>query len=258
MIPQIDLTQDETQASQQLMAALSEFGFARIARHGISSALISQAYRQTQLLFDLALEEKQSYALTNLGERGYTGFAKETAVGHSQADLKEFWHIGPEGNSDYPANLWPQQLPDFQGTMLALYNSLDELASQILRLVARELDVPTAHFDALTQGGNSVLRLLHYPPLKQLDQSQLNGAMRAAPHTDINLLTLLIGASTSGLQIHSKQGEWIDIEHESDDIIIDTGDMMALLTDNQLPSTTHRVVNQGSDQAAILFLIMFF
>ncbi|WP_345426353.1 isopenicillin N synthase family dioxygenase [Halioxenophilus aromaticivorans] len=230
----------------QLWQALAEFGFVVISDHGISASTFTKAYALSQQLFGLPLAQKQGFEQGN-GQRGYIAFGKETAKGSNHPDLKEYWHIGPELNTagavyvDYPANVWPDaQMPAFKPFFLALHQQLTEVALTLLEALALAMELPNDYFANMIHRGNSVQRLIHYPPLGQTDPGE---SVRAAAHADINLMTLLIGATDSGLELLDKNGRWLAVENQANDLVVDTGDMMALLTNNALPATVHRVVN---------------
>lgn len=238
---------------EQLKESLSSTGFVRITDHGIDSNTLRQAYDLLKQLFDLPLNTKQRYALDQPGLRGYTGFGRERAKGQSAADLKEFWHIGKELASDspyyarYPANLWPSELPEFTQLFKALFSKLEAIALQLLNAIGEGFDIEESYFPRLINDGNSVLRLIHYPAVEGLDTTN---QMRAAAHADINLMTLLVGATDSGLQLLDKQGNWVDVTTKPDEIVVDTGDMMARITGHTLPSTIHRVINPDNSSSA--------
>ena len=183
------------------------------------------------------------------GQRGYTSFGKEHAKNRKVGDLKEFWHVGrdlEEGNprrSTYGKNEWPAELPEFKANTLALYNALDGAASVMLQALAEFFKMPRTTFSDMAKDGNSVLRIIHYPPLK--DQF-IPGAVRAAEHEDINLITLLCESTASGLELLTRQNEWLPIDSIRGQIIVDSGDMLSRITNEVIPSTTHRVVNPAS------------
>ena len=236
-----------------LRESLTSTGFVRITNHGIDTETLAQAYSLTKRLFDLPLTTKNQYELEQLGLRGYTGFGKERAKGQTAADLKEFWHIGKELDQSsryidrYPQNLWPTELPEFESTFKSLFTQLEQIALTLLEAIGESFDIPGDYFPALINDGNSVLRLIHYPAVEGMDTAN---QMRAAAHADINLMTLLVGATDSGLQLLDKQGNWVDVETTQNEIVVDTGDMMARITANTLPSTVHRVINPDNSRSA--------
>lgn len=250
IVPSLSLKQSTNEFTDAFCNSLKQTGFARIIDHGIDTQRLKKAYQTVEQLFDLSLESKQACELKDLGIRGYTGFGKEKAKGQSQGDLKEFWHIGKELNADspyfdvYPPNVWPTELTHFKNDFLSLFADLEDIALELLSHISIGLNIKSDYFPSLINDGNSVLRLIHYPPVKGMDtQNQ----MRAAPHADINLMTLLVGATDSGLQLLDKNDEWQDVQTGADEIVVDTGDMMALLTGNTLPSTVHRVINPDAN-----------
>ena len=208
----------------------------------------------------MPLEVKKQYQYEQGGQRGYIDFGLERAKDNQFSDLKEFWHIGPELEIDsqyyaqYPHNLWPTELPDFKNVFAELFLQLEKVANDLLIAMSVGLEVDSNYFSGLVHEGNSVLRLIHYPPVENLDTTN---QMRAAAHSDINLLTLLVCASEAGLQLLDQHGQWCDIATQQKEIIVDTGDMMALITGNKLPSTVHRVVNPD-DGSKSRYSIPFF
>lgn len=244
-----------------LWHALASYGFVVICDHGIRPSTFARAYELTQQLFALPASDKQVYELGG-GHRGYVSFGKETAKGCEFPDLKEFWHIGPEfepGEScrvaPFPKNLWPdQQIPAFKAFFKGLHRELNQVALRLLHALAMAMQLPENYFNDLIYMGNSVQRLIHYPPLSALEQGS---AVRAAAHADINLMTLLVGATESGLELLDKSGKWLAVENHENDLVVDTGDMMALLTNNELPATIHRVVNP-TDKTKARYSIPYF
>ncbi|MFT5572011.1 MAG: isopenicillin N synthase-like dioxygenase [Cryomorphaceae bacterium] len=233
-----------------LINSLKTFGFVVIKDHGLDASLLSTSHNLNQQLFALPTDKKLNYTHTQLGLRGYTAFAKEHAKDNPEPDLKEFWHIGPEMDNhspyygQYPSNLWPQEIADFEPAMLQLYRQLSDTGGVLLDAVGHGLGLPSDYFPQLIKDGNSVLRLIHYPPVRGMNTQD---QMRAAPHADINLMTLLVGASDSGLQLLDRNNQWLAVDSQAGEIIVDSGDMMALITGNTLPSTVHRVINPVSE-----------
>lgn len=245
----LDLERNPDAFTQSLYDGLTDCGFVVLRDHGIDEADLKKAYELIESLFAQPLETKLRYDSGQGGARGYTAFGRENAKGNAHADLKEFWHVGQELPADspykavYEDNVWPQELPEFKPHMLSIYRQLEVLARRMLAVLAKPLGLAPDFFDKMTEQGNSVYRLLHYPAVKGLDTQN---SMRAAPHADINLITLLLGATDSGLEILGKDGEWIPVESTADEIVLDTGDMMSRLTNEVFPSTVHRVVNPGA------------
>lgn len=231
---------------EDLYVGLKRFGFIVLKDHPIDADLLDRAYALQEQLFSLPEETKRAYAIEDgSGQRGYTPFGQEHAKNSSYPDLKEFWHIGREA-SEFPKNLWPEELSEFKPVFTEIYKRLDEVGRLILGALTGPLEVSPDYFDTRTDRGDSILRLLHYPPIPAgVDPN----CVRAAPHEDINLITLLVSASASGLEIKPPKGpgadlvEWLPIECDPGSIIVDSGDMLARLTNDVIPATTHRVVN---------------
>ena len=254
-IPTFDIRQfDSGRAAfvADLGAAYREWGFAGIRGHGIAQDLVNDAYAAFQRFFALPEQTKKAYHVrAGGGARGYTPFGIETAKGSAHFDLKEFWHIGrelPPGNP-YRAvmadNLWPAEVPEFKPHALALYRALDDLGSRVLAALALHIGLPEAYFADKTNAGNSILRPIHYPPITAPDVPNV----RSGAHEDINLITLLVGASAEGLQVLSRQGAWVPFTADADTIVVNIGDMLQRLTNHVYPSTTHRVVNPPGEEA---------
>jgi len=236
----------------QLGAAYREWGFAGINGHGITDAQLEGAYRAFQAFFALPDEVKRKYHVPGGGgARGYTPFGIETAKDSRYPDLKEFWHVGREipRDSKYadvmPPNLWPEEVPEFHRQAYGLYQALDMLGSQVLSALALHLGLDENYFADKTDFGNSILRPIHYPPITAPDIPNV----RAGAHEDINLITLLVGASAAGLEVKSRQGEWVPFTADADTIVVNIGDMLQRLTNHVYPSTTHRVVNPPGEAA---------
>ncbi len=236
----------------ELGAAYREWGFAGISGHGIPQSRIDEAYAAFKAFFALPDEVKKQYHVPGGGgARGYTPFGVETAKGATHFDLKEFWHVGREipDDSKYrdvmPPNLWPAEVPGFREHGYGLYRTLDRLGSQVLSALALHIGLPEDWFADKTDFGNSILRPIHYPPITADDIPNV----RAGAHEDINLITLLVGASAAGLEVLSKKGEWVPFTSDADTIVVNIGDMLQRLTNHVYPSTTHRVVNPRGEEA---------
>ncbi len=257
-IPVVDL-RDFTQGTprqrqsfvDELGKAFHEIGFVGVVGHGIPQQLVDKFYDRAQAFFALPEEVKRKYEIEGLaGQRGYTSFGKEHAKHSNVGDLKEFFQIGqevPQGHplrKEYPDNVHVAEVPDFVATGIELYWQFEKAGAALLRGIALYLDLPEDYFDDPITYGNSILRAIHYPPITQEPKS----AIRAEQHEDINLITLLVGASAGGLQILTKEGEWVDVLPEHDEIVINVGDMLQRLTNDYLKSTTHRVVNPPREE----------
>ena len=237
---------------EELGSAYREWGFAGIRNHGIAQSLIDDAYDVFAQFFALPEETKRKYHVAGGGgARGYTPFGVETAKGAQHSDLKEFWHIGREiprdsmYAGDMAPNLWPDEVPRFREVGYALYQALDQLGSRVLSALALHIDLPETYFIDKTDSGNSILRPIHYPPITAPDIPKV----RAGAHEDINLITLLVGASAEGLEVKSRKGEWVPFTADADTIVVNIGDMLQRLTNHVYPSTTHRVVNPPGEKA---------
>lgn len=257
-IPSVDLadflSDDPKRKAQfvtQIGEAYQEIGFVSLSNHFLSSDLIANLYKEVKDFFELPTEVKAQYEIPGLaGQRGYVSFGKEHAKGQSKGDLKEFFHFGQEPTQDaqlaepYPDNVLVAECPDFNKTGMLAYRMLEKTGIYVLRALALYMDLEETYFDKWVRNGNSILRPIHYPPITQ----EPDGAVRAGAHGDINLITLLMGASTGGLQVLTKEGQWVDALPEEDQLVINVGDMLERHTNNKLRSTIHRVVNPPRDQ----------
>ncbi len=236
--------------AQAIGRSFADYGFAIIADHGIVQTDIQAVSDDMRAFFALPYELKLKYRIKNGGgQRGYTPFGIEAAKGARLSDLKEFWHVGrdlPEDHRLYPAspkNIDVTELPGFHARATTLFRALDKLGVQILRAIALYLALAPDYFDDKVRDGNSILRLLHYPPL-----DAPSDAVRAEAHEDINVITLLLGAEEAGLQLLDRAGLWRAINPPPGCVVINIGDMLQRLTNNVLPSTTHRVVNPAPER----------
>jgi len=227
-------------------------GFAIVRDHGISLALIERAEAEAKAFFALPEATKSAYAAVGSGgARGYTPFGVETAKGLSAHDLKEFWHVGRELPAGHryrdvmPDNVWPSEVPQFRATMLALFEAFDVAGAKVLAAVARFLSVDEDYFADTIRDGNSVLRLLHYPPV----EASAGASIRAGAHEDINTITLLLGAEEAGLELKTRDGRWLAVSPEPGELVVNIGDMLQRLTNGRLRSTSHRVVNPAPERA---------
>ncbi|HEX7768756.1 MAG TPA: 2-oxoglutarate and iron-dependent oxygenase domain-containing protein [Dokdonella sp.] len=264
-IPTLDIRRydgDRDAFVAELGTAYREWGFAGIRGHGISPALIEGAYEAFRAFFALPTDVKMQYHVKGGGgARGYTPFGIETAKDSRYPDLKEFWHIGREIARDsvhadvMPPNLWPVEVPAFREYGEGLYAALDALGSRVLCALALHIGLPEHWFADKTDSGNSILRPIHYPPITAGDVPNV----RAGAHEDINLITLLVGASAQGLEVKSRKGEWVPFTADADTIVVNIGDMLQRLTNHVYPSTTHRVVNPpGEDARKPRYSVPFF
>lgn len=227
-------------------SAFSEIGFVALKGHFLDDTLTNHLYTSIKDFFALPESIKLQYEIEGMaGQRGYTSFGRETAKGSKIADLKEFWHFGQYHDPDgiYPSNYLVSELDSFNVYGEKAYKALENTGLHLLRAIAEHLDLPANYFDQWVIGGNSILRPIHYPPVKSEDRK----AIRAAAHGDINLITLLMGAHGKGLQVQRLDGVYVDAIAEPDELMINVGDMLSRLTNNRLKSTIHRVVNPNED-----------
>ena len=241
-----DQDRDPDGFARALGGSFERFGFAIVADHGVPADLVARAWRETEALFALPDAEKRGYHVEGGGgQRGYTPFKTEIAKGATAVDLKEFWHVGrplPEGHrfsGIMPPNIWPARPEGFRETFEDLFAAFDRAGDRLLSAIARHLGLESSWFDAAVKDGNSILRLLHYPPIP----ADAEG-VRAGAHEDINLITLLLGAEEAGLELLDRAtGRWLALDPPEGAMVVNVGDMLQRLTNHVLPSTTHRVVN---------------
>jgi len=230
---------------QSLGKAYEEVGFVAVKNHGISDELIADLYKYVQQFFSLPLEQKRTYEIKGMaGQRGYTSFGTEHAKGSDAPDLKEFFQFGQIATDDfkeviYPPNVAVDQVKEFNPTFENAFRAFERSGTALLQAIALYLGLDENYFDQFVVNGNSIIRAIHYPPITHEPKS----AIRAEQHEDINLITLLIGASADGLEILSKQDEWVPVTSLPEQIVVNVGDMLQRFTNNKLRSTTHRVVN---------------
>lgn len=252
-IPSVNLTdfikgdaQQKAAFVQELGKAYEDIGFVAVRGHFLSDELSNNLYEQVKQFYALSADKKETYEVPGLaGQRGYTSFGKEHAKGRTEGDLKEFWQFGQwvdDGDpikAEYPDNVSVNELPQFNVLGKEAYKRLEETGKYMLRAIALYLGLDEFYFDGKIHNGNSILRAIHYPPITNEPKS----AVRAAEHEDINLITLLMGASAEGLEVLNKQNQWVAITALPDQLVVNVGDMLQRLTNNKLKSTTHRVVN---------------
>ncbi len=261
LIPELsfkEIEKGDSYSINLLKAALSDHGFFSIIEHGLSKKLVDDCYKSSKAFFDLDYEIKNTYSsVGSKGARGYTPKGIETAVGEKIADQKEFWHHGPVIDDSFdekiPKNLIIEQVPQFNSNFDELYNELHKIGSRVLSVIALSLGLDNNYFNSWVEKGNSLLRSIHYPPIESLSNPH-----RARAHEDINLITLLIGAEEGGLEVLNKDGSWIKVEPSSEAIVCNIGDMMQLVTDKKLKSTTHRVIQDTEAEPKSRYSIPFF
>ena len=242
---------------QKLGEAYQNIGFVAIKNHGLSQDLQGRLYGSIKDFFKLPDDIKSKYEKPEIGfQRGYTGKGKEHAKGRNTGDLKEFYHVGQELSripdsdpikSEYPPNIWPSEIPEFQNDANEAYRTLESAGKAMLQAIAISLDLDEEYFEDKVAYGNSILRQIHYFPIENPDEVPAD-AVRAAEHGDINLITLLMGASADGLQVKRMDGKWIPITALPDQLVVNVGDMLERLTNKKLKSTIHRVVNPSRDK----------
>lgn len=257
-IPSVDLAdfiskdpERKAKFVQEIGKAYEEIGFVALKNHFLDEELVEELYSEVKSFFALPLETKEKYEIEGGGgQRGYISFGKEHAKGKKEGDLKEFWHFGQEPSADanlkedYPENVVVSELPNFNKTGMQAYRMLEKTGIYVLRALALYIGLDEHYFDYWASNGNSILRPIHYPPITE----EPKGAVRAGAHGDINLITLLMGASAGGLQVLRMDGEWIDAIPNEDELVINVGDMLERHTNNKLRSTIHRVVNPPREQ----------
>jgi isopenicillin N synthase-like dioxygenase len=257
-IPVADLADYQAGGSRQqkfvrtVGDALVDIGFFALTGHGVDMGLIDQAYKVAEQFFELPETTKRQYEVKGMGgQRGYTSFGKEHAKDSKAPDLKEFWHVGqelPAGHplaSVYPKNFWPEQPPRFKATFLPLFEQLERCAMQLLEACALYIEEPKDRFSKTAESGNTILRVIHYPPVPADKHPE---SIRAAAHEDINLITLLCEATAGGLELLERNGSWRKISALKGQIIVDAGDMLQNITNGYFKSTTHRVVNPDNSR----------
>jgi len=250
LISLADQAGDAAGFAARLGGSFERFGFAMIADHGVPDAVVDRAWAMTKAFFALPEEEKRAYfEAGGGGARGYTPFKTEIAKGATHVDLKEFWHVGRElarghrFEAQMAPNVWPDRPEGFKQTFLDLFDALDAAGLKLLSAIALHLGLEPDWFDHAVADGNSVLRLLHYPPVA-VDAPEV----RAGAHEDINLITLLLGAEEAGLELLEKNGCWLPVKPPAGAMVVNVGDMLQRLTNHVLPSTTHRVVNPAPER----------
>ena len=257
-IPSVDLrdflSEDPTRKQKfvnEIGKAYEEIGFVALKGHFLDDKLVENLYREVRNFFSLPIETKEKYEIPGIGgQRGYVSFGKEHAKGRSAGDLKEFWQIGQEVEGDYvskehyPDNVQISEIHDFNRQSMALYRGFERSGSILLKAIASYLGLADDYFEPFIKNGNSILRAIHYPPILH----EPKNSIRAEAHEDINLITLLVGASAEGLEVKTADGSWLKVNAPENHFVVNVGDMLQRLTNNRLKSTTHRVVNPPRDK----------
>jgi len=252
---------DKIRFVDDLFRGLKDYGFIILSEHFVAQKKVDDAYTLLQEFFNLPSETKCKYHnKSGGGQRGYTPFGREKALGKTHPDLKEFWHVGREMPVEHPfypyygANYWPDEIADFRPVFTELYQSMEQTSLVLMQALGRALDLPPAYFNEMLNHGNSILRCIHYPPTERQDTRH---ALRAAAHEDINLITLLVGATDAGLELLDRNGEWLAVPSTERQIVVDSGDMLSRLCNDLIPATTHRVVNP-EDATSARFSMPYF
>jgi len=229
-----------------LFKGIKDYGFIILTDHTLSEKVIKDGYQAVETFFAQETSEKEKYiSIHGGGQRGYTPFGTEHARDSKFMDLKEFYHVGREVDDDhkfnqyYPKNIWPN-VDGFKNSLQNLYDELDKTSVILLEALGRALDVPQSYFTDMVECGNSILRAIHYPPL---GAKPPEGSVRAAAHGDINLITILMGATDGGLQLLDRDGSWLDVNTKEGQLVVDAGDMLSRITNEVIPATIHRVAN---------------
>lgn len=246
--------QEKAKFVSDLFNGIKDYGFIILTDHTVKEEVIKEGYKAVETFFALSEETKKTYVCTEGGgQRGYTPFGTEHAKDNPHKDLKEFWHVGREVadghkfNQYYPKNVWPKEIEGFQKNLENLYNELDKTSVILLEALGKALDVSQDYFKNMIDTGNSILRAIHYPPVGEAPPI---GSVRAAAHGDINLITILMGATASGLQLLDRDGTWLDVETKPGQLVVDSGDMMSRITNEVIPATIHRVINPEESTSA--------
>ncbi len=233
--------------------SFQRFGFAMVRDHGMDPALVADAWARAKAFFALPEAAKRAYLVPGGGgQRGYTAYGTEIAKGASENDLKEFWHVGrdlPPGSplaDTMPPNVWPQEIDGFRDTFTRLFAEFDRVGARLLSAIAVYLGLAPDWFVDPVRDGNSIIRLLHYPPV-----SPDAPGVRAGAHEDINLITMLLGAEEGGLELLDRSGNWLPVTPPEGALVINVGDMLQRLTNHVLPSTSHRVVNPPPERRGV-------
>lgn len=252
-VPMVSLSLSDAEFASQFGGSFERFGFAMVCDHDIDMALIDRAWAKSAEFFALPEDVKRKYLLPGLGgARGYTAFGTEIAKGAKEVDLKEFWHVGRDLPASHPLgaqqpnNIWPTEIDEFRSTFETLFAEFDRIGARLLSAIARYLGLADDYFVDTVRDGNSVMRLLHYPPVTGPAKG-----IRAEAHEDINTITLLLGAEEAGLEILDKDGSWLPVAPPPGAMAVNVGDMLQRLTNHKLPSTTHRVRNPDAGRASV-------
>jgi len=255
---------DQANFVNEMGTGLREYGFVIIEGHEIPPPLIQACYAKAKSFFELSAAEKQKYLVPGGGgQRGYTSLGQEHAKDSKYPDIKEFWHVGretfthTENSTRYPKNIWPEaHVSGFRDSFAELYDKLESMASKLLQATSLYLQLPKNTLSNMIVDGNSIIRALHYPPLAP--EHFKSGAVRAAAHEDINFITILCEATESGLELLNHDGKWMSVESGPGQMVVDSGDMLSRISNDIIPSTTHRVVNPPNGKNVARYSMPFF
>jgi isopenicillin N synthase-like dioxygenase len=225
-------------APSQFVESLRTTGFGVLKNHPVPPSEIAELYGGWAAFF--ASDTKFDYQFDKVKQDGYFPFLTEHAKGYSVKDLKEFYHVYPWG-----------RLPDEVGAETqSLYNKLVEIASTLLAWIQGETPenvragFPTPLNEMILGSDRNLLRIIHYPPLTGEEEE---GAVRAADHEDINLITVLASGTQPGLEVKDVDGEWHEVSCDPGMLVVNTGDMLQMASDGYYPSTTHKVANPSEE-----------
>ena len=226
-----------------LISSVMKTGFVVLTHHGIDYGLIKEAQQEWRSFFLENKPYKKMFVNTEDSNLGYKGMGTETAVGSKVPDLKEFYHWKP--GSIAPGNV--------KLLTSHLYNQLDNLGQNVLSVLSHFAGAK--YDDQCYQSDNTLFRALYYPATKNVDVQP--GAVRAAAHEDINHITLLVAATSAGLEVKDVQGQWHAVPHEENSVVVNIGDMLQLASKGLYKSTTHRVVNPDNSTTDRISMPLF-
>lgn len=231
---------------------LEEFGFVSVVDHGISPELLVRAYDVAKRVFAYPDDTLQKYCNPSHGfSTGFTPFGQEHAKYTDRRDLKRFWHVRRRTHLT-PPNIFPEEVPEFGPITLDLFDALEALSFKLGDALDVYLKKAPGAFRGMMLWGGTLLRVLHYPSLERVDARP--DEIRSSAHEDINLITLLPASFEAGLEIlpRDKLGDkWVAVENPLDAIIVNSGDMLKMMTGGRIPSTTHRVVNTSRERYSL-------
>ncbi len=255
---------DKQKFVDNLFTGIKDYGFIVLTDHTVDEKAMHKGYELLNEFFSLPENIKMKYHKEGGGgQRGYTPFGQEHAKNNPHPDLKEFWHVGrsfpansmSKFSNIYPENVWPSEIKEFKSVFTLLYESLDKTSELLLDALGTALDVPQSYFREMIKDGNSILRPIHYPPIPE---KGFENSVRSAAHEDINLITILMGATDSGLQLLDRDGKWLDVNSKMGQLVVDSGDVLSRICNDVIPSTTHRVINTPEGKERSRYSMPFF